>query len=334
MPDLKDTFDYLRGDLVYGQAADRGVALLYLSMHIPNWNFVELAMENGAWVTVDNYNSPLDNANWGSDSLQTSERVKAQRKEKKLFLKSWEAQYSGTEYEALATDFIKRLMNSRLAPQYAYNVPIEKIHREGWGELAENQYYLAIRRACKFGIEHVSANMVDAQIHFLLNRFDEDNGWLKVLGKDTVTSVRTGRTTMLITYSELRYAYKNRLAWGPKLKFYRWQGAKDNPTGIVECPAPWDDTTRNINVPADPLLDTQPCIKTLKAAWEDLYSPYKAKEYKRRVAWLKLNSNKYPAVRMNVDNWEDLGNTCLEINDIPRAINYYKDCIAAMQVLK
>ena len=88
-------------------------------------------------------------------------------------------------------------------------------------------YWLAIRRACKFGIEHFVMKL-GKTVHFLLDDLDMET----VVNKKAHTKHSNGRE---ITGSELRFIYRNRDALMPTglVKFYR--------SGIQLAHAPWDE---------------------------------------------------------------------------------------------
>jgi hypothetical protein len=340
MPDLKDAFDVFRGDLLYGHSRDRGTALAYLETNHDFGEFMTAAGQAGAWVTVDNFNVPLDSDYLAARPEDLWAEIKAQRDLTKQHLDSHAAftGYDKTELEAsnqLYQDnmkaFLKRLKQSRLSPLRSLDAAPDKLDREGWNDVAKNRYYLAIRRACKFGIEHVAANTGGAMIHFVLNRFDRDTGWVDLLEKKTVAAPT--RTTMVITYSEIRYVYKNWNRFSTQIQFYRFQSNDGSTaTSFPSCPAPWEDDSRNVTVPKDDVLGTPVQTISLRRLWTDFYGPKKAKAYGEMVESLKRSrAVRYAAVRMDVDNWFDLGNICVSCNSSDQAIGFYKRCVTLLR---
>ncbi len=334
MADLKDSFDILRGDLLYGQSKDRGTAIDYLCREQGNPDFMQEAADLGAWITVDNYNIPLASQMWDTDPGTLKQDIKTIRKAENAELESKSTHFTGADYTAKRNDFLKKLKQSpKFAPGLAMSATDDKLNREGWPELKNNRYYLAIRRACKFGIEHVISNTSDAQIHFVLNRFDQGSGWLDVLEKKTMHIPSRNRTTMLITYSELRYVYKNWNRFSTRVHFYRYQpsGALIPPDNIPEassfpeCDAPWNDTARQISYPEDESIGRYgSALLTHKQAWEQLYSPLKARSMKAQIEVMKA---KYPARysshKGTIDNYTGLGDIALSAADIDNATKYY-----------
>lgn len=345
MPDLKDAFDLFRGDLLYGQSRDRGAALLYLPREMAvNGPVMQAAIEAGAWITVDNLNVPTEpdpnlevyrkaaKADYWSNVVKPQktgfgDAIRNEETSKSVNLQSG-------NYTAALDKYYKDIKRHKFSPLSSFDAPRDKVEAEGWknaGEsLRKDRYYLAIRRACKFGIDHVASQSGGALIHFILNRFDQGDGWADVLNKKPI-NVR-GREAVLITYSELRFVYKNWDRFKAKVIFYRFVGTYDNPTSFPSCPAPWEDTSRTVTgVVFD--FDGTPQNRTLTLAdfWNSNYSPYNARRYQRVVGTLKTRyRNSYLMHRRDIDNWEDLGNICLESSP-EMAIDYYKKCITSLR---
>ncbi len=102
--------------------------------------------------------------------------------------------------------------------------------KEDWARAVE---MLAVRKACKFGIEYISS-FDDATVHYALDGIDIG----EVVGKAT-RILWTGTTGVPITTSELRYLFRE---WGRyrnsvKLNFYVTQDQTSAPW--VTDPAPW-----------------------------------------------------------------------------------------------
>lgn len=346
MPDLKDSFDLFRGDLLYGQSRDRGAALIYLPREMGvNGPVMQAAIDAGAWITVDNLNVPTSPDDEHKVYRKVAKDdywedvVKAQKGQFATHVADTES--SGTqkfrsgEYAVALDKYYKDIKRHKFSPLSSFDAPRDKLEAEGWknaGEsLRKDRYYLAIRRACKFGIEHVASQSSGALIHFILNRFDQGDGWSDVLNKKPI-NVR-GREAVLITYSELRFVYKNWGRFKSKVIFYRFVGTYDNPTSFPSCDAPWEDTSRTVTGTVYD-WDGAPKTQTLTLAefWKENYSPYNARRYKTLVGKLKARyATSYTMYRRDIDNWEDLGNICLEGCNPEMAINYYKQCIAKLR---
>lgn len=131
------------------------------------------------------------------------------------------------------------LSTSRFSPAGVFNTPGPKLAQEGYNAtqyadprnwlqkqlghdkakssacqaLEQSRNYLAIRRACKFGIGLVATGdeFADAIVHFVLDGLDMQ----EVCNKQTRQSQGSGmlapKTFVSITVSELRYVYRN---WG------------------------------------------------------------------------------------------------------------------------
>lgn len=349
MADLKDSFDLFRGDLLYGQSRDRESALVYLAANLGGTGaLIRPAMDAGAWVTVDNLNIPTA----PDDPVDTSVYKKAVKGnywpnhvEPRIGLMkdavkdeevTQSSDFQSARYASALDGYYNAISAHKFSPLSSFDAPRDKLEAEGWkkaGEsLSKDRYYLAIRRACKFGIEHVASQSSGALIHFTLNRFDTGSGWADVLNKKPI-NVR-GREAVLITYSELRFVYKNRDRFRNKIVFYRYEGPGDNPTSFPECAAPWEDTTRQITgIVYNDLGVEETKTLSLSDFWKENYSPYNARRYKKIVANLKGHAHyqgNYRAKKTDIDNWEDLGTIC--VDTMPEtAIDYFKKCIKALR---
>jgi len=345
MPDLKDNFDLFRGDLLYGQSRDRQAALVYLPPKLAATGpVIGAAIDAGAWVTVDNLNLPTEPDDqyevyrkaakddyWsnvvqpqiGGVTTHIKDQESAQAKD-----------FQSDKYSAALDSYYRDIEAHKFSPLSSFDAPRDKVEAEGWkkaGEsLRKDRYYLAIRRACKFGIEHVASQASGALIHFTLNRFDQGNGWSDVLNKKPI-NVR-GREAVLITYSELRFVYKNWDRFRTKVIFYRFEGTYDNPTSFPSCDAPWEDSTHSVTGTVYDILGiAQTKTLTLAKFWEENYSPYNARRYQKLLADLiKKYPDSYARHRGDIVNWQDLGNISLE-SDPEQAIQYYKDSIKLLR---
>ncbi len=134
------------------------------------------------------------------------------------------------------TSYAQDLQKSRFSPARVLEAPSDKVGSEGFTKnlsgskkaaQEQNRSYLAIRRACKFGIAMVatSAAFVGCTIHFVLDGLD-----LKDVAQKNPRVGYGGRTAVSITTSELRYVYRNWNDLRNRLKFY---------VNLDEVAAPW-----------------------------------------------------------------------------------------------
>lgn len=309
-----------------------------------NGPVMQAAIDAGAWITVDNLNVPTQpdehledyrkaaKGDYWSNVIEPQKTGFGSQIKDKEALKSVDLR-SGN-YEAALDRYYRDIKSHKFSPLSSFDAPRDKVEAEGWKSagqsLRKDRYYLAIRRACKFGIEHVASQSSGALIHFILNRFDDGNGWSDVLNKKPIHA--RGRDSVLITYSELRFVYKNWDRFKSKIIFYRFIGTYDNPTSFPSCDAPWEDSSRSVTGTVYD-FDGTPMTKTLTLAkfWNENYSPYNARRYKTLVGKLKARyATKYSTCRNTIDNWEDLGNICLESSP-EMAIDYYRQCVAKLR---
>lgn len=270
-PDIYELFDPYRGDLLYGFAGDRGEFYTHIENTAPNdcmLNlFFKIAAEATAWITVDHYNDTL----FGSEKLFVGGTSPLVNKA------------SGVTEEWVKY-FWDKMSQHRFSPLEAFTVPYEKRSKEGWNDLANDRYYLAIRRGCKFGIEHVlNAVSPDAKIHFLLDRFNNNNGDRMVQATYKMASSARGRTAVSITYSEIRYVYRN------------WDRLKDHVNFYYQfkkAEAPWEDTVRQA-IWQDSSMVTQ--TKTYKDLWA-IYGDERKGKY---LAMVEKAKTIYPLIYTN-----------------------------------
>ena len=217
--DICRLFDPYRGDLLYGFAADRGELKNHLTaypMGCPLRDFFDAGYDQ-IMITVDHYNDTL----FGGESFFQGGMGKIKEN-------------AAAVTEAWVESFWDQMSAHRFSPLEAFTTPFEKRTKEGWNDLAKDRYYLAIRRGCKFGIEHILNNVVspDAKIHFLLDRFDRNNGERMVQAITKEASEARGRTSVAITYSEIRYVYRNWDRLKGRVLFYH---------NFEQDDAPWED---------------------------------------------------------------------------------------------
>lgn len=327
MPDLAENFNMMRGDLLYGQARDRGHAQQYLMANHDDGQIIGAAIAAGAWITVDNYNYGLDAQQaYLLDEGRLDQAMKDKRYEQYQQLEVAVGHNDNfREYILKRSAFWSQLEGNRLGPLEVLNAPADKLSAEGWTDLWNNRYYLAIRRACKFGIEHVAAGAGRGRIHFVLNRFDQGRGWIDVLMKNPI-DIR-GRISMLITYSELRYVYKNWNSFQNRLTFYRYQtGLGGNIVSFPECPAPWEDSTTMVTIPGDDPNDP-PTIYTLEQLWAAYYTPGKADFYRDKANRMVVTSARAVEARP----WIQEGQTAFDGELWGEAVTAFKAAVRIMR---
>ena len=134
--------------------------------------------------------------------------------------------------------YSQQLERSRFSPLKVFNAPKAKVDAEGFtpaskkkkdkaSALEQNRSYLAIRRACKFGLGLAATNaaFMGAKVHFLLDGLDMQ----EVANKASRVGYG-GRTAVSITTSELRYAFRY---WG------RLSGVITFYVNLQPVAAPW-----------------------------------------------------------------------------------------------
>lgn len=138
--------------------------------------------------------------------------------------------------------YVEGIKGSRFSPLSAFDASKDKLAKEGFRPASsggsktqreaaatdQNRAYLAIRRACKFGIglAATSAAFAGGTVHFLLDGLD----MAEVAEKRERTGYG-GRKSVSITTSELRYVFRN---WGKlsgTVRFY---------VNLQKVDAPWD----------------------------------------------------------------------------------------------
>jgi hypothetical protein len=140
----------------------------------------------------------------------------------------------GVEQKAAAKAFYDSLADNRRSPEKALAEPATKRQTNN-----DTVSTFMIRRACKFGLEHMI--MVRHQtVHFALDvpfnagtMMDMTNVVAKSkMSGGNVANVNDQAAQVPITFSELRCCYRNRATWMPtgRLKFY---------LNLQEVDAPW-----------------------------------------------------------------------------------------------
>ena len=132
--------------------------------------------------------------------------------------------------------------------------------------LEQNRSYLAIRRACKFGLGLAATNaaFIGAKVHFLLDGLD-----MQEVANKNPRAGYGGRTSVSITTSELRYAFRN---WG------RLNNAIVFYVNLLPVAPPWISDWS-----LSPLGGRAPDpIKAHKALW-DQYADVRLAKYKNAL---------------------------------------------------
>jgi hypothetical protein len=135
------------------------------------------------------------------------------------------------EVKATLTSYFDNLKTSRRSPYDAMNAPAKKWTRKGDASAT----MLAIRRACKFGLEYFIMQKHET-VHFVLD-VPHNLGTMMDMADVVAKAKYNGpgpdpNGSVPITFSELRCCYRNRNEWIPtgRLKFY---------LNLVEVVPPW-----------------------------------------------------------------------------------------------
>jgi hypothetical protein len=242
MPGFLDDFSPANGDLVYGITPARNAYISAWEQSVmsryqgaqndaaKDTLFKELEAKAKNWHTLDSYNNYY--------AVPVAGEVKPTQ-----VLDALKSRYeSATEPRVKA--YLQSLIVSRYSPAVVSSAPQQKVSQEGYRRdhfndprsgaekffgvhkdkanekregraLAQNLNYLAIRRACKFGIGLLAEDSVfvqmGAKIRFVLDGLDMREVATKAT-RDSNTGVDQGtKQAVSITVSELRYAFRN---WG------------------------------------------------------------------------------------------------------------------------
>jgi len=218
-----------RGDLMYGLRDTRTVYLNQWQAHIGLnsdrvMKFLKLTTDRQKpnWNIIDNYNDYFflgGNVDFsgatGSYSKALGElyaRLSAITGQRATIDQSstWKKETQLTQRVAYVTE----LERSRFSPLNSFTADPNKVAREGFtpgisgsadAALQQNRSYLAIRRACKFGIGMVASDMAFAgcKIHFVLDGLN-----LSDVATKAPRAGYGGRTAVPITTSEIRYVFR------------------------------------------------------------------------------------------------------------------------------
>lgn len=206
-------FDPTRGDLIYGRSDVRDEYEASLS------DDKRKAIEDGAWVRIDVYNNASVVAgvqNATADKLLN---------ETLRFAREADGEPGPHDVEQYTTAIFN---SQRYSPLSALAASQEKLKREHPSNPNTHAEWLAIRRACKFGIEYVVQVKGTGRIHFVLDKISMKD----VIQKATFKGSGRSEKVVPITTSELRSIYRNwhRPEFRDGIIFY---------VDRSEVPAPW-----------------------------------------------------------------------------------------------
>ena len=200
-------------DLVYGRSENR---MYYLGRLKGRSHLSEFMSEH--WVTIDRYNdeSILQLKKFKSPEHilgNVDELVKDHPKVKAYW------------------DELKK--HPRFSPVTVFQADRQKLEREGGTQMASfikatptdhNQHMLAIRRACKFGVDYV-VNFTKGRVHFVLDGIED----LDVVSKKGIEIDPAFPDYSPITSTELRSIYRNWDKVKHRVLFYRHGVTVDPP---------------------------------------------------------------------------------------------------------
>ena len=218
---FNENFDPFRGDIIYGTTGDRAS---YLEDFLESEELERLQLTSGKTFSitsrgfyVNDYNDPLTYTDYSDlDDLDIRTRQPG------VF------NPITPEFHQQQRNYIQDLIDSRYSPN--------RLIRSSWRDLAKGDrrlltqlketpqdqmraaaMVLAIRRACKFGIEYVLRLPSNAYVHYILDEID----MVEVVRKEE-RPLWTGTTGVPITTTELRFLFREwyRLR-GKNILFYR-----------------------------------------------------------------------------------------------------------------
>lgn len=212
MPTFNASFKPFRGDVIYGTTEARAD---YLE------NFLK-SPECGQ-MTTPRFQQPFSHRTRGIYINDYNEQVASAN-----FTKPRDIQYAEPNWMR-QEDYLEALQQSRYAPSTIVTSAWQDYAKgdagvgpdtlktvEEWAELAKN---LAVRRACKFGIEYVTTELQDARVHYILDRINLQEVVSKTPRLLTTTTHTSG---VSITTSELRFLFRvwHRFRRGDRVIFY------------------------------------------------------------------------------------------------------------------
>ena len=227
MPHFNDLFDPFRGDVVYGTTGSRGT---YIEEFLESQAAEKLTQfyhqSFGVYskgYMINDYNEPIASGDYRDllDPVIIVEKAST----------TLPQQFREVQLDYLAT--IRRTKYDPGKVGEASRAELAKgdvrLSQQGTQPPGRNEtaaMILAVRRACKFGIDYVLNRYASAWVHYVLDEIVMD----EVVAK-TVRPLFTGTTGVPVTTSELRYLFRN---WNrlktANIRFYL--------NGSV-VPAPW-----------------------------------------------------------------------------------------------
>lgn len=237
MPTFAQNFNI--GDVVYGISASRAPYIASLP-----GDTAAYCRDSGAYVICDEFNNRsflgLTNDQLGvtRDHTQYASTIKNPvsindiRYNLDFYQSGRGLAVLSEEQKIVVKVYYDALNNSRRSPEKALADAPQKRHANN-----DSVTMFAIRRACKFGLEH-NINVRKVCIHFVLDipyqpgmNMDDQQVVNKVKFNGANPSTDEA-ASVPITFSELRCCYRSRAVWMPtgRLKFY---------SNLNEVPAPW-----------------------------------------------------------------------------------------------
>lgn len=253
MPDFVDVFEPEKGELLYGLRDTRTAYLTAWEGKARNDDMnrlVEfLTLENGQkpnWNIIDNFNDFFFLG--GHVDFSSSAKKSAVPWQLYARLQAIESVVRNDanrvcRIEQRAT-YAQQLASSRFSPASVFDASNAKLAQEGFTKkfkpdgrkkigkeaaLQQNRSYLAIRRACKFGIGMAATHAAFGgnKLHFLLDGLD-----LEEVARKKQRQGYGGRTSVSITTSEIRYVYRNWAKLRNVVRFY---------VNLTQVNPPWEE---------------------------------------------------------------------------------------------
>jgi hypothetical protein len=242
--EFADRFDPQNGDVIYGITSVRNDYLLLLIKRrkedavLDGENPDNAAkdyskfLEKNCFIQIDRLNNESGLAN--REHYMTDDQALLQGQKK----------FTG-HFGLAQAKYAQSIGNTRFSPATVFNAPKEKLAKEGHQAtnfpkgnsdamaLAFNRLYLAIRKACKYGLFYITTNFKRAKIHFALD--DIVMGEVVKKGaRDKLgdSEVANNVHCVPITTSELRCCYRHWRKIKDRVFFYN--------NGGTDAQAPWD----------------------------------------------------------------------------------------------
>lgn len=247
-------FDPNDGDVIYGLTS---VRQKYLELLLANRREDAIADGDPPDQAVAEYSKFLQkNCFIQIDDLNNKAGVSYQKNfigDVETF-RTGQERFTGNAGGVAAKRYAQGLNSTRFTSEGVFDVPGQKLAQEGHAArnfpkagdgdamaASFNRLYLAIRRACKYGLFYVASVSRRGKVHFALDEIDlaevVKKGVRDKLGDSEVTN---NVATVPITTSELRCAYRH---WGrlaPRVFFYDTLGT-DVLAPWVANPGLWND---------------------------------------------------------------------------------------------